>query len=88
MALMFFRRRTVEALLRQSAREKEQLLAVIRDQNDRLMLLAGRQYAATPLDVTLAAQDRELEERERIDDDEGDFVDVGQAPDNLGFDPY
>lgn len=85
---MFFRRRTVEALLRQSAREKEQLLAVIRDQNDRLMLLAGRQYAATPLDVTLAAQEHELEERDAAREDEDEAFDVGQEPLNLGFAPY
>lgn len=80
-----FRRRTVEALMRQAMREKEQLLAIIREQNDRLMLLAGRQYAPTPLDMTIIEREREIE---NAADDDPEFVDVGQEPDNLGFDPY
>lgn len=36
---------------RQAMREKEQLFAVIREQNDRLMLLAGKPYAPSPLDM-------------------------------------
>lgn len=79
-----YRRRTVEALLRQTMREKEQLLAVIREQNDRLMLLAGRQYAPTPLDERLLEHERELDHAA----DDLEFLDVGQAPDNLGYDPY
>lgn len=78
-----YRRKTVEALMRQGMREKEQLLAVIREQNDRLMLLVGHQYAPTPLDDRLIERERELDR-----EIEPELLDVGQAPDNLGFDPY
>lgn len=40
---MFVRRRTLDHLIRQNARDREVLLGVIREQNDRLMILAGRQ---------------------------------------------
>lgn len=48
---MAYRRKTVEALLRQAMREKEQLLSVIREQNDRIMLLAGKPWTPAPLDL-------------------------------------
>lgn len=80
-----FRRRTVEALMRQSMREKEQLLAIVKEQAEQLMFLAGRQYAPTPLDDANLERERELE---REQDDEDELVDVGQEPGNLGFDPY
>lgn len=75
-----YRRKTVEALMRQNAREREGLLAVIRDQNNRLMHLAGRQYAPTPLDL----QPFHVDEP----DDEDLLPDPGQLPDDLGSDAY
>lgn len=43
-----YRRKTVEALLRQNQREIDRLLTVIADQNDRLMYLAGMAWNLPP----------------------------------------
>lgn len=77
-----YRRKTVEALLRHHARREEALLAIIRDQNDRIMLLAGKPYAPTPLDMHV------LEEPVDVGGDEELTVELGQLPDDLGIDPY
>lgn len=71
--------------MRQAMREKEQLLAIVKAQNEQLMFLVGRQYAPTPLDDANLERERELEGEQ---DDEEEFLDIGQEPDNLGFDPY
>lgn len=54
-----YRRRTVDALVRQHVREKEALLAVIREQNDRLMHLAGRPWALPPRDPAPVREDED-----------------------------
>lgn len=69
-------RRTLNQIVRQHAREKEALLAVIREQNDRLMLLTGVPFTPSPLDM------HRLPEPE--DDEEEPPIDVGQLPDGLG----
>lgn len=69
-------RRTLDAIVRQHTREKEALLAVIREQNDRLMLLMGVPYAPSPLVMHEVAGEPE---------DEDDLpIEVGQLPDGLG----
>lgn len=72
-----YRRKTVEALLRHQARREEALLAIVRDQNDRIMLLAGKPYAPTPLETARALEPDE--------DEEPGYDQVGQFPDDLGF---
>lgn len=71
-----YRRRTVESLLRHHARREEALLAIVREQNDRLMLLSGRPFSPTPLELARIA--------EAPDYDEPIAVEVGQMPDDLG----
>jgi hypothetical protein len=72
-----YRRRTVEAIQRSHERQQQLLLAVIREQNDRLMLLAGRPWAPSPLETQAAlVEDEEPEEQP---------VPVGQLPDDLGY---
>lgn len=81
-AALMYRRKTVEAIVRQHQRERDGLLAVIREQNDRIMHLAGRTFAPTPLDLHVWPV-------EELEPDEGDLVaDVGQLPDDLGADAY
>lgn len=76
-----YRRRTVEALLRQQMREKEQLLTIIRDQNDRIMTLAGVRYAPTPAELHDDAFTP-------VEPDVDELIDLGQAEYDLGHDPY
>lgn len=77
-----YRRKTVEAIVRQHQRERETLLAVIKDQADRLMFLAGRQFSPTPLDVHAWPDHVEFEPDDEL------VADVGQLPDDLGADAY
>ena len=71
-----FRRKTVEALLRHHERREQALLGIVRDQNDRIMMLAGKQYAPSPLD--LAIPDAPEPEFEDVS-----YADVDQLPDTL-----
>lgn len=79
---MLVRRRTLDRLLadqqRAHQRDRAELVQIIRDQNDRIMFLAGRQYTPTPLDLHT--------EPELIDTtgDELTFDDPWQLPDDLG----
>lgn len=76
---MFIRRKTWERTLtdrdRAHMRERDGLLKTIADQNDRLMMLAGRQYAPTPLELQPSPDDGESFE------DEQSFPDPEQMPD-------
>lgn len=76
-ATTLIRRRTHDRIVRQLAREKVELFAVIREQNDRLMLLSGRPFSPSPLDMHAI-------ETEEPDGDEDLAVQIGQLPDDLG----
>lgn len=52
-----YRRKTVEALLRQNARERDQLLQVIAVQNDRIMHLAGQSWTPPPAAALRVVED-------------------------------
>jgi hypothetical protein len=45
-----YRRKTVEALLRQHQREKEQLLTLIREQTNQLMYMAAKPWLLPPVE--------------------------------------
>lgn len=77
-----YRRKTVEAIVRQHQREREGLLTVICDQNDRIMHLAGRTFTPTPLDLHTWPVDVEFEPEDEL------VADLGQLPDDLGGDAY
>lgn len=82
---MFIRRKTLERMLtdrdRAGARDRDTLLHVIADQNDRIAHLAGRQYTLTPL---------QLDEPVAVllDEPGESYPDPEQLPDDLGPDPY
>jgi hypothetical protein len=58
--------------------DRRELIELIREQNDRIMYLAGRQYAPTPLETAVALTEP-VEQ-----DDEETIPDPWQLPDDLG----
>lgn len=70
-----YRRKTVQAMTRRHEAQIQTLLDIIKDQADRLMFLAGRQFSPTPLDLVSWAE-------EPVDLDDDDLlVDPAQLPD-------
>lgn len=63
------RRSAVESLLRQHAKERAELLAVIAEQADRIMYLSGRPWQVAPATVHDAEADfaRDEAQRERTE---------------------